>query len=53
MRFNDIVYPKYGSMRERLKSKIISENEEKLEKAIEDYAIAKHILSGKIIPKTT
>ena len=25
----------------------------KLEKAIEDYAIAKHILSGKIIPKTT
>ena len=28
-------------------------NEEKLEKAIEDYAIAKHILSGKIIPKTT
>ena len=53
MRFNDIVYPKYGSMRERLKSKIISVNEEKLEKAIEDYAIAKHILSGKIIPKTT
>ena len=53
MRFNDIVDPKYGSMRERLKSKIISENEEKLEKAIEDYAIAKHILSGKIIPKTT
>lgn len=53
MRFNDIVYPKYGSMRERLKSKIISENEEKLEKAIEDYAIAKHILSCKIIPKTT
>ena len=53
MRFNDIVYPKYGSMRERLKSKIISENEEKLEKAIEDYAIAKHILSGKIILKTT
>ena len=53
MRFNDIVYPKYGSMRDRLKSKIISENEEKLEKAIEDYAIAKHILSGKIIPKTT
>ena len=31
MRFHDIVYPKYGSMRERLRIKIISENEDKLE----------------------
>ncbi|WLF68842.1 hypothetical protein Q6375_04060 [Clostridium septicum] len=53
MRFHDIVYPKYGSMRERLRIKIIEENEEKLEKAIENYAITKRILSGKIIPKTT
>lgn len=52
MRFHDIVYPKYGSMRERLRIKIVEENEEKLEKAIENYAITKRILSGKIIPKT-
>jgi hypothetical protein len=53
MSFNDIVYSKYGSIREYLKRKIISENEEKLEKAIEIYAITKGILRGKIIPKTT
>ena len=53
MKFHDIVYPKYGSMRERLRVKIIEENEKKLEEAIENYAIAKRILSGKIIPKTT
>lgn len=53
MRFYDIVYPKYGSIRERLRNKIISENEKKLEEAIEKYAIAKRILSGKIVPKTT
>ncbi|WP_195516903.1 IS91 family transposase [Paraclostridium bifermentans] len=53
MRFHDIVYPKYGSMRERLRIKIISENEDKLEEVLEDYAITKRILSGKIIPKTT
>ena len=53
MRFYDIVYPKYGSMRERLRIKFTKENEEKLEEAIENYAIAKRILSGKIIPKTT
>lgn len=53
MRFYDIVYPKYGSMRERFRIKFIKESEEKLEEAIENYAIAKRILSGKIIPKTT
>ena len=53
MRFHDIVYPKYGSMRERLRIKFITESEEKLEEAIENYAIAKLILSYKIIPKTT
>ena len=51
MRFYDIVYHKYGSMRERLRIKIISENEEKLESVLESYAIARHILSGKITPK--
>ena len=53
MRFYDIVYPKYGSMRERLRIKIISENEDKLEEILENYAITKRILGGKIIPKTT
>ena len=53
MRFHDIVYPKYGSMRERLRIKIISENEDKLEEILEKYAITKRILGGKIILKTT
>ena len=53
MRFHDIVYPKYGSMQERLRIKIISENEDKLEEILENYAITKRILGGKIIPKTT
>ena len=53
MRFHDIVYPKYGSMRERLRRKIISENEDKLEEILEKYAITKRILGGKIILKTT
>ena len=53
MRFHDIVYPKYGSMRERLRIKIISENEDKLEEILENYAITKRILGGKIIPRTT
>lgn len=53
IRFHDIVYPKYGSMREQLRIKIISENEEKLEEALQNYAITKRILSGKIISKTT
>ena len=53
MRFHDIVYPKYGSIRERLRIKIISENEDKLEEILENYAITKRILGGKIIPKTT
>lgn len=33
--------------------KIIFETKEKLEEAIEVYAIAKGILRGKIVPKTT
>lgn len=48
MRFHDIVYSKYGSMRERLRIKFITESEEKLEEVIENYAIAKRILSGKL-----
>ena len=35
------------------KLKLGKENEEKLEEVLEEYAIAKRILSGKIIPKTT
>ena len=53
MRFHDIVYPKYGAMREWLIIKIISENENKLEEALENYAITKRILSSKIILKKT
>lgn len=53
MRFYDIVYKNYGSIRTYLKNKIISETEEKLEEAIEIYAITKGILRGKIVPKTT
>lgn len=53
MRFYDIVYGKYGSIREYLKKKIITKTEEKLEEAIELYAITKGILRGKIVPKTT
>lgn len=53
MRFYDIVYGNYGSIREHLKKKFIFEAEERLEEAIEIYAITKGILSGRIIPKTT
>lgn len=53
MRVHDIVYPKYGSIRERLKRKIISDGKDKLEEAIQLYAISKHILCGRINPKTT
>ena len=53
MRFHDIVYPKYGAMMEWLIIKIISENENKLEEALENYAITKRILSSKIILKKT
>lgn len=53
MRVHDIVYPKYGSIREWLKRKIISDGKDKLEEAIQLYAISKHILCGRINPKTT
>lgn len=53
MRFNDIVYPRYGSMREYFKDKFISEGKEKLENILEIYAIAKGVLYGKIKPTTT
>ena len=33
MRFYDIVYPKYGSMREYLKNKMLEETKGKLEEA--------------------
>jgi hypothetical protein len=53
MRFNDIVYPRYGSMREYFKDKFISEGKEKLENILEMYVIAKGVLYGKIKPTTT
>lgn len=53
MRFNDIVYPRYGSMREYFKRKFIQEGKDKLEKTLEMYAIAKGVLYGKIKPTTT
>lgn len=53
MRFYDIVYRKYGSIREYLKKKILKETEEKLEEAIELYAITKGIIYGRINPTTT
>ena len=53
MRFNDIVYPRYGSMREYFKDKFISEGKEKLENILEIYAVAKGVLYGKIKPTTT
>ena len=52
MRFYDIVYPKYGSIREYLKAKIIEGTKEKLEEAIEIYSITKGIIYGRINPTT-
>ena len=53
MRFYDIVYSRYGSMREYLKNKIISETEEKLEEALQIYAITKRIIYGRIKSENT
>uniref|UniRef100_UPI00261E22B1 transposase n=1 Tax=Clostridium sp. TaxID=1506 RepID=UPI00261E22B1 len=53
MRFNDIVYARYGSMREYFKKKFIQEGKDKLEKTMEIYAVAKGVLYGKIKPTTT
>ena len=53
MRFYDIVYRKYGSIREYLKKKFLKETEEKLEEALELYAITKGIICGRINPTTT
>lgn len=52
MKFYDIVYPRYGSIREYLKIKIIEDTKEKLEEAIEIYAITKGIIYGRINPTT-
>jgi len=45
MKFYDIVYPSYGSMREHFKKKIRSETKEKLKEIMEIYAVMKHIIS--------
>ncbi|MDU4478969.1 MAG: hypothetical protein E7I90_16995 [Clostridium sp.] len=41
MKFYDIIYEKYGSIREYLRRKFLDEGKEKLKKAIELYAITK------------
>lgn len=53
MKFNDIVYAKYGSMKEYLRRKFIFEAEKLLEETLELYAIAKGVIRGRINPKTT
>lgn len=53
MRFNDIVYGRYGSMKEYLRLKIIDDGKQKLEDALELYAATKGILCGKINPTAT
>ena len=52
MKFYDIVYPKYGSMREYLRHKIIADTKEKLDEALEIYSITKGIIYAKINPST-
>ena len=53
MKFYDIVYGKYGSIRGYLRKKFINEGKEKLEKAIELYAITKGIMYDRMNPTTT
>lgn len=53
MKFYDIVYGKYGSIRGYIRKKFINEGKEKLEKAIELYAITKGIMYGRMNPTTT
>ena len=53
MEFYDIVYERYGSIREYLRKKFIKEQEKKLEKTIELYAITKGIMHGRMNPTTT
>lgn len=53
MVFYDIVYKQYGSIREYLRKKIISENTKKLEKTLELYAITKGIIYGRIKSENT
>ena len=48
-----ILFMEITDLYEHLKKKFIFEAEERLEEAIEIYAITKGILSGRIIPKTT
>ena len=53
MKFYDIVYGRYGSIREYLRKKFVNEAKEKLEKCVELYAITKGIIYGRINPTTT
>ena len=53
MKFYDIVYGRYCSIREYLRKKFVNEAKEKLEKCIELYAITKGIIYGRINPTTT
>lgn len=53
MKFYDIIYEKYGSIRGYLRRKFLDEGKEKLEKAIELYAITKGLTYGRMNPTTT
>ena len=48
MKFHDIVYKNFGSVREKLKKEYENDIKEKLEQQIENYAIFKGIIYGKI-----
>lgn len=48
MKFHDIVYKNFGSVREKLKKEYENDIKEKLEQEIENYAIFKGIIYGKI-----
>lgn len=52
MKFYDIIYEKYGSIRGYLRRKFLDEGKEKLEKAIELYAITKGLIYGRMNPTT-
>lgn len=53
MRINDIVYKKYGSMKEYFRKKIVGGTEEKLKELMEEYAVTKGIIYGRMIATRT
>lgn len=53
MKFYDIIYEYYGYIRRYLRRKFLDEGKEKLEKAIELYAITKGLIYGRMNQTTT